>query len=186
MIRTAKYLKKFSALTAIIALCSPMVCAQDGRIRLESLAHLEAKASETVDVNVESPLLQIIPKLVFGGQSVEEKTMRELVTGLKGVFVRHYEFEKSGEFTETDLDTVRAQVRSWSKIAGIRSKRGSETVEVYALMDGSKITGLLILAAEPRQLTLVNIVGPVDLEKLIEMARHFGWLELELDKTKKE
>ncbi len=171
---------------AIIALCSLPVQAQDGRVKFDALSHLEAKASETVDVNVESPLLQIIPKLVFGGQSVAEKTMRELVAGLKGVFVRHYEFEKSGAFTESDLDAVRSQVRSWSKIVGIRSKRGGETVEVHTLMDGSKITGLLILAVEPRQLTLVNVVGPVDLEKLIEMARHFGWLDLELDKAKKE
>lgn len=186
MTQTAKYLKKFSALAVMIALCSLPVCGQDGRIKFDALSQLEAKASETVDVNVESPLLQLIPKLVFGGESVEEKTMREMVAGLKGVFVRHYEFEKSGEFTQADLDTVRAQVRSWSKIVGIRSKRGGESVEVYTLMDGSKITGLLILAAGPRELTLVNVIGPVDLEKLIEMARHFGVLELELDKTKKE
>lgn len=187
MTRTAQYPKKSSALVvAMILLCALPVYGQDGRIKFDALSQLEAKASEMVDVNVESPLLQLIPKLVFGGESVEEKTMREIVAGLKGVFVRHYEFEKSGEFTQTDLDAVRAQVRGWSKIVGIRSKRGGETVEVYTLMDGSKITGLLILAAQPRQLTLVNVIGPVDLEKLIEMARHFGVLELELDKTKKE
>ena len=186
MIRTAKFLKKFFAIMTMIALCTLPVCGQDGRLKFDALSHLEAKASETVDVNVESPLLQLVPKLVFGGESIEEKTMRELVSGLKGVFVRHYEFEKSGEYTESDLDAVRAQVRGWSKIVGIRSKRGSETVEAYTLMDGSKIAGLLILAAEPRELTLVNVVGIIDLEKLIEMSRYFGWLELEMDKTKKE
>ncbi|HEY7544005.1 MAG TPA: DUF4252 domain-containing protein, partial [Blastocatellia bacterium] len=164
MIRTAKYLKKFSVLTAIIALCSVQVCGQDGRLKFDALSHLEAKASETVDVNLESPLLQLIPKLPFGG---EEKIVRELVAGLKGVFVRHYEFEKSGEYTESDLEAVRAQVRGWSKIVGVRSKRGEETVEVYTLMDGSKIAGLLVLAAEPRELTLVNVVGTIDLERLI-------------------
>ncbi|MEW6210497.1 MAG: DUF4252 domain-containing protein [Acidobacteriota bacterium] len=185
MTRTARYLKPFSALIVILALSLP-ACGQDGRIKFDALAHLEAKASETVDVNVESPLLQLVPKLVFGGESAEEKTMRELVAGLKGVFVRHYEFEKNGDYTVADLDAVRAQARGWSKLVGIRSKRGEETVEVYTLTDAGKITALLILAAEPRELTIVNVIGVVDLEKLISMARHFGWLEIEIDKTKKE
>jgi hypothetical protein len=185
MIRTASYLKSISALIVLCALSLP-ARGQDGRIRFDALAHLEAKASETVDVNVESPLLQLVPKLVFGGESVEERTMRELVAGLKGVFIRHYEFEKDGEYTASDLDALRAQTQGWSKLFGVRSKRGEETVEVYTLTNAGKITALLILAVEPREMTVVNIVGVIDLEKLVSMARHFGWLELEIDKTKKE
>jgi len=37
-------------------------------------------------------------------------------------------------------------------------------------MRGDAITGLLIISAEPKEFTVVNIVGPVDLEKLVKLS----------------
>ncbi len=41
-------------------------------------------------------------------------------------------------------------------------------------MRGEQIAGLVIISAEPRELTLVNIVGPVDLDKLASLEGQFG------------
>ena len=39
---------------------------------------------------------------------------------------------------------------------------------------GNDITGLALIASDPKEITVVNIVGPVDLEKLSDLEGHFG------------
>jgi hypothetical protein len=43
------------------------------------------------------------------------------------------------------------------------------------------IGGLAIISAEPRQLTLVNIIGPIDLEKLSQLQGQLGIPKLDID-----
>jgi hypothetical protein len=47
-----------------------------------------------------------------------------------------------------------------------------------------KIGGLVVLSAEPRELRVVNIVGPVDLEKLASLEGQFGIPDLNLGTAK--
>jgi len=55
-------------------------------------------------------------------------------------------------------------------------------------MTGDQIGGLAVLSIEPREFTIVNIVGPIDLEKLTKLEGQFGVpdLGIEKDKTKKQ
>jgi hypothetical protein len=55
----------------------------------------------------------------------------------------------------------------------VKERRGEHT-EVYADMRGENVVGLLVLAAEPRELTIVNLVGPIDVDKLANLEGHFG------------
>ena len=42
------------------------------------------------------------------------------------------------------------------------------------LRSGNRTDGLVILAAQPKQLTIVNIVGSIDLAKLAQLQGQFG------------
>jgi hypothetical protein len=53
------------------------------------------------------------------------------------------------------------------------------------LFNGDQIGGLAVLVAEEKELTVVNIVGPVDLDKLAKLEGQFGVPELGIEKTKK-
>jgi hypothetical protein len=77
---------------------------------------------------------------------------------------------------------------TWSKILTVKSKKGGENVEVYLNMVGDQITGLAVLSIEPKEFTVVNIVGQIDLEKLSKLEGQFGVpdLGIEQDKTKKK
>jgi hypothetical protein len=77
---------------------------------------------------------------------------------------------------------------SWSKILTVKSKKDGDNVEVYLNMIGDQITGLAVLSIEPREFTIVNIVGPIDLEKLSKLEGQFGVpdLGIEQDKVKKK
>jgi hypothetical protein len=77
---------------------------------------------------------------------------------------------------------------TWSKILGVKSKKGGENVEVYLNIIGDQINGLAVLSIDPKEFTVVNIVGPIDLEKLSKLEGQFGVpdLGIEKDKTKKK
>ena len=58
-------------------------------------------------------------------------------------------------------------------------------VEVYLLFNAEQVGGLAVLYTEEKELTVVNIVGPVDLDKLAKLEGQLGVPDLEIEKTKK-
>jgi len=181
---------KFSALviaTLLIGSAAVAAKAQDSRLQLGSLDHLAAKASESVDVNIDGRLMVLASK-VLSGDDPDEKEIKQLVAGIKGIYVKSFEFENDGQFTAADVEAIRAQLRGpgWTRMVNITSKKEG-SVEVYLLMNGEQVGGLAVLSTEDRELTVVNIVGPVDIEKLGKLEGKFGVPDLGLgtSKTKK-
>jgi hypothetical protein len=160
---------------------------QEARIQIDSLAQLEAKADEVVEVTLDERMIRIAEKLLSDKRSTDEAKIKELVKELKGVYVKVFKFKQAGEYTAADLEPVRAQLRApgWERIVGVRSRSGGENVEVYLMGDTNHVQGLTIIAAEPDELVLVNIVGPIDLEKLSELEGSFGIPRLELKFSRK-
>ncbi|MBK9314287.1 MAG: DUF4252 domain-containing protein [Acidobacteria bacterium] len=156
--------------------------AQDARIEISHLNRLADKASEIVEVELDEKLLQLAAKFL-NTKNPQEARVKELVTGLKGVYVRVFEFDKPGEYLSSDIDSIRSQLRSpgWSKIVGVRSRKENENVDVHIKMVGDAVAGLAIIAAQPQELTFINIVGMVDLEKLRDLEGQFGIPKLDLD-----
>jgi len=149
---------------------------------------LAARASDTVDVSLSGSLLQFATKFLSDDDKDEAK-VKKLVGSLKGIYVRSFEFKKPGEYSAADVDSFRAPLHSpdWQRVVGTHSTENGETVEVYIKSEGKGIGGLAIIASEPKELTLVNIVGSIDLDSLSELGGHFGIPEgLEVEKDKKK
>ncbi len=49
-----------------------------------------------------------------------------------------------------------------------------EDVDVYVCMEGDKVKGLAVIASEPREFTIVNIVGSIDIDKIGRLEGQFG------------
>ena len=150
------------------------VKAQDAKIQLGHLDYLTAKASETVDVNIDERLMQLTAKFL-SSQDPDEEKIKKLVMGLKGIYVMSFEVENPGEYSAADVESIRSQLRgpAWSRLVNVTSKKDG-SVEVYLLLSGDQIGGLAVLSIEAKELTVVNIVGPVDLEKLSKLEGSFG------------
>ncbi len=145
--------------------------------------HHGARASETVDVKLDERLMATTAK-IFSGKDDED--IKEILKGLKGIYVKSFEFEKEGQYSPADVESVMSQLRGggWSKIVGVTSKKDGDNVEVYLMMQGDQIQGLAVISAEPKEFTVVNIVGPVNLEKLTKLEGQFGVPDLGLDQPK--
>jgi hypothetical protein len=160
--------------------------AQDPRIQLAHLDHLAAKATETVDINIDERLIKIAAA-VFKENDEDEAQIKKLITGLKGIYVKSFEFDSDNNYAAADVDSIRSQLREpqWSRLVNVTSKKDGN-VEVYISLVGTQINGLAVVSAEPRELTVVNIVGPVDLEKLARLEGNLGIPDFGIDPPKKK
>lgn len=165
-----------------IAFCSavsffaaaPAYGQDQAKIDMSHLDKFAERADKVINVTVDEKLLRLAASFL-SDKKPDEAKIKELILGLKGVFVKRFEFEKEGEFTLADVDSIRSQLNSpgWSNVANVRSKREGN-YDVALMSEGSIIKGLAVLAAESRAFTVVNIVGPIDLAKLAELEGKFG------------
>ncbi len=148
---------------------------------------LAAKATEVVDVSLDGPLLRLAGRFLSNNDPDEAK-VKNIVNGLKGIYVKSFEFEKEGEYSPSELDEIRRQLRGpgWSRMVGVISKKGGDNAEIYMKLDDDHIGGLVILAAEPKQLTVVNIVGNISLDDLSALGGHFGVPDIDTGKDHKK
>ena len=158
--------------------------AQDSRIQLASLDHLAAKASQTVDVNIDERLVRLAAK-VFSDKDDDERQIKKIINGLKGIYVKSFAFEADGQYTLGDLEVIRTQLRGpgWSRMVNVTSKKEGN-FEVYLMFKGEMVSGLALLHSDLKELTVVNIVGPVDLEKLSDLEGHLGIPDLGIQPQK--
>ena len=162
-------------LVCIVSICAlaGMAAARGQQLKLDVLDKLAAKATETVNVTLDGSLLALATKFL-SGKDKEEQELKKLTASLKGIYVRSFEFSEAGAYTEADLNEIRAQLRGveWKQIVKVKEK--TESSEIYVKYDGDKVAGLLVISAEPKELTVVNIMGPVDLENLSALGGNFG------------
>jgi hypothetical protein len=160
-------------LFVLILLFAPCAALQAQRLQLDLPPSLAAKAAETVDVTLDGAMLRLAAK--FLGHDGDERVARDMIEKLEGIYVKSYEFDEDGAYDRSIVDKVRAQLGpSWKRLVLVKSRVSGEDTEIYTDMRGDKVAGLLVITAERRELTIVNLVGPVDVEKLSNLEGHFG------------
>ena len=147
-----------------IAVASGVLVAQEFH-EMINFDSLKPKAEETVEVNLDGNLLKLAMAFL-SDKKPEEAEARKLIGGIKGIYVRSLKFERPGMYSTADVERIRGMLKGpeWSKIVNVEStrKRGGDNVGVYVRTDGNQMMGLVVLAFEPEELTVVNIVGVID------------------------
>jgi hypothetical protein len=162
-----------TVLRVLIAACAiaALLGAQQFRFNLD---HLAAKASNKVELSLNKEMLQFAGKFL-NAKDPDEAKAKNLINGLEGVYIRTYEFAQDGVWSTADLDHVRTQLRApeWSRIVGVQSLEEKENVEVFVRTEAGKVNGIAILATDPREFTVANIVGNIALESLADLGGQF-------------
>src|SRR5262249_461901 len=144
-----------------------------------------AKASQTVDVNLDERLMHLAAR-VFNDKDEDEREVKKMINGLKGIYVKSYEFDTEGQYTPADLEIIRTQLRApgWTRLVNVTRKKDG-IIGVYLLFNGDAVGGLAVLHTDDKELTVVNIVGPVDLDKLAKLEGQLGVPDLGIEPQKK-
>jgi Domain of unknown function (DUF4252) len=171
---------------ALLLLTGPALAAPKGQLLIPEFSGLADKASETVSVTLDANLLGMAARFL-SNEDPEQAKAKKLVSSLTGIYVRHYTFDADFAYPKSDLTGVLKQLNApgWSRIVEARSKKENTNVDVFVLIDGEKAQGLAIIASEPREFTIVNIVGSIDLEQLHDLEGNFGVPDLEIETGKK-
>lgn len=156
-------------------------------LNLQSLDRLASRAKETVNVTLDGSLLQLAAKFL-DSDDADQAQVRKLVTNLKGIYVRSFEFKESGVYSKADLEGLRAQVRGarWSRIVDVQSAQDAETAEIYLQADNKVVNGIVLFVANPKELTVVQILGPVDLDGISRLSGKMGIPNLKLQATPRQ
>jgi Domain of unknown function (DUF4252) len=161
--------KIWVAALALPAVLIPRAAAQD--VPLNLFSSLQSKATEHVEVTLDSGLLQLAAGFL-SGKDPEDAKVKGILSGLKGIYVRTLTFAKEGDYSLSDIEKLRAQLKGWNEIVSVREAK--ENTGIFVKSDGQKIQGLVILSAEPTELTLVNIVGSIQPDQLKDLSGKFG------------
>jgi hypothetical protein len=143
----------------------------EGALSNLDLTKLEKLASERVTVSLDKPMIEFAAKLLPKDDQDTQK-LQTLIKNLDGIYVRVFSFADQKTYSESDVDALRKQLGTgWSRLVEVR---GEDNVDFYVKRDGEKIKGFVLIAAEPLELTLVNIQGSIRPEQLNELEGFAG------------
>jgi hypothetical protein len=174
-------------LSVIFALLAPALAwaAPNPKLAMPEFAGLAQKATESVTITLDPALLAMAGRFLDGNDPQDAAT-QEVLKGLRGIYVRSYTFDKDSAYQQADIDAVRAQLSApgWNRLVGTHSRKSRADVDIYIMIDNNQAIGLALIASEPRQFTIVNIIGAIDLDKLHKLEGQFGVPKLDIDLSK--
>ncbi|MGA2251583.1 DUF4252 domain-containing protein [Terracidiphilus sp.] len=128
---------------------------------------LAARASDVTEVTLSKQMLSFAAQFMDKDDKDDAQT-RKLIEGLEGIYVRDYTFEKEGEVTPEIVEKLRAHYATgeWTPMVHERETKTHETSDVMMKMVNGEPRGIFVLTAEPKELTIVLILGPIRMEDL--------------------
>lgn len=161
--------------------------AQDARLQFEKLSGLETRARDVVEVNVDGKLLELAKRVTAKVNDENAKKVAQAISGLKGIYVRVYNFENENEYNLADVDEIRAQLNSpgWERLANVRSKRKNQKVDVYTMFTGDVMSGVAVVISDTKSVALVNAIGPIDIEMLVELSGKLNIPKIDIERDNK-
>jgi hypothetical protein len=182
-----KHLSKIALLLAVFVLSGIAANAQDARLRFEKLNGLETRARDVVEVNIEGKLLDLARRVMLKSKDANAQKVSEAIKDLKGIYVRVYNFENENEYNVADVDEIRAQLNApgWERLANVRSKKNNQKVDVYTMFTGDVMSGVAVIVSESKSIALVNVIGPIDIDLLMELSGKMNIPKIEIEKENK-
>ena len=163
---------RMTILTVATAAMLPLAWAQAARLKMPDFSDLEGKAKESVNIDLDKDMIKNAMGFMAGGDKADPQ-LAEALQGLESVMVKVFSFDKPGVYSMRDIEKVIKQVESggWKKLLSVRD--GEERVEMW-MRDGTKDGGMFFVAAEPKELVMINIAGKVDLATMAKLQGHLG------------
>jgi hypothetical protein len=178
------HLLKFT-LPAILLFASVVAAnAQDARLNFEKLNGFGERARDVVEVNIDGKLLDLAKRVTVKTNDKDAKKIGQAISGLKGIYVRVFNFEQENEYDIADVEEIRSQLLTpgWEKLARVRSKKNNQKIDVYTMFSGDVMSGLAVVISESKSVALVNIIGTIDIDMLAELSGKLNIPKIDIEK----
>jgi len=147
--------------------------AQDARLKLPDSRALADKATESVDISLGPWALRMAGAFV-DDKDPDGAATKHLLSGIKSIQIRSYQFATDFAYSVADIDAVRSQLAApgWNQVMQVHDRDKSEDVDVYVLIENNVTKGFALIAREPREFTIINIVGEIKIDDLPALEKH--------------
>lgn len=151
---------------SVVLIASFAASAQQEKLQLDHLNRLSVVASEAVEVNMDQPAVQALNKLMTLNER-ERARLSGMTSRLRGIYVRGYEFEREGEYSQDDIEIIRNQLRSpgWTRVVQVGGRNGSRD-EVYLKQGNQEIDAFAVVSTSARNICVINLVGQLNLDDI--------------------
>jgi hypothetical protein len=132
---------------------------------------LGTRAANVTEVTLGKGMLDFAAKFMDKNDK-DQAAVKQLIEGLDGIYVRDYEFDKEGQYSMDELQQLRQAFATpeWTPMVHEReSKGGGESTDVMMKMVNGEPQGIFVLDAEPKELTIELILGPIRMDQLSEL-----------------
>jgi hypothetical protein len=163
-------MKRYLAI-AVVAL-APLACAQT--LKLSVFDKLKDKATDSTDLNLSKDLLGLAGGFLGSDKDGDGAKVKKLVSGLNNILIKSLTFDKEMVYASADVQQLISELGGpgWKLVISSDEKHGNgqeiSRVWTKAMADG-EIGGLRIMSAEPKELSVIEITGRVNLKDLHEL-----------------
>jgi hypothetical protein len=143
---------------------------------------LAKKAEQVTRISLDKDAIQMAMWLI--PKNGDTAKLRKVIENLQGIYVRSYTFDKDGDFSSSDLDPLRRIITGsgWSCLVSVHKKKTGEDTDLCLRKDKDRILGLAIINAEPKELTVVNILGAITPEEFSQLQEFFDIPTINIEK----
>jgi len=123
---------------------------------------------EVTQIDLDESLLKAA-KNTLSDKKGDEAAAKTATSGLKGLFVRSFEFSQRGMYTLDDLKPIRDQLKAPDWTVFFRNREANEQTEIWIHRTKGEADGIFLFSAEENELTVINAIGlssPSDLNKI--------------------
>ena len=124
-------------------------------------------ASDVTEVNLDPKMMDMIPDKKSGSADLARK--------MNFIVIHTYTYDKPGMYRQEDLDVYRKKLTDGSWSCAIHVKEKEESTDICSRTGPDhESTEMVIMSAEPKELTFIHMSGRMSLSDLQKMGGKMG------------
>ena len=159
------------ALVPVASSVPAKVGSSEGDNLFAGTERFEAGTKNVTEVNLDKKMLGMAARSGKGA----DNSLGDMAGKMDFVYVREYEYPKPGLYQMSDLEMFRQRLSnsSWSHMVKERGEK--ENTDVWVKTDSEGVTTeMVVIDAEPTDLTFVHLKGQMSMKDLAKAGGNFG------------
>lgn len=137
---------------------------------------LKSQADEVVEVNLDGKALEQGSKLLAVRSGISD-SFKSLLGGIKGIYRLTYRFTLGNPYEEDAIKDLHRQMTDggWAPMIDVQNRKESTGLTIYSYTsEDDSPNGITVISNDPSEITVLNLVGDVDLEALAAVGETLG------------
>jgi len=146
---------------------------------------LKSQADEVVEVNLDGKALEQGSKLLAVRSGISN-SFKSVLGSIKGIYRFTYRFALGNPYGIDAMENLHRQMTDsgWAPMIDVQNRKESTGLTVYSYTsEDDSPNGITVISNDPSEITVLNLVGDVDLEALARVGETLGMPVMNISTT---